>query len=152
MPELDFRDQKIWPSLGAVWRYSRELHREKLTFTSLKKADRLLDQIESIKNLEGHRFDRIKPEVKDGELIVTGERAVTERVEGLGGAFTYCTLGEAVELDRLLTGETLPASCRKSSSTKRICRSSSRRCRLPSIALHTDRWIAPYVHGNQRHL
>lgn len=86
-----------------------ELHREKLTFTSLKKADRLLDQIESIKNLEGHRFDRIKPEVKDGELIVTGERAVTERVEGLGGAFTYCTLGEAVELDRLLTGETLPA-------------------------------------------
>lgn len=109
MPELDFRDQKIWPSLGAVWRYSRELHREKLTFTSLKKADRLLDQIESIKNLEGHRFDRIKPEVKDGELIVTGERAVTERVEGLGGAFTYCTLGEAVELDRLLTGETLPS-------------------------------------------
>lgn len=86
-----------------------ELHREKLTFTSLKKADRLLDQIESIKNLDGHRFDRIKPEVKDGELIVTGERAVTERVAGLGGAFTYCTLGEAVELDRLLTGETLPA-------------------------------------------
>jgi adenine-specific DNA-methyltransferase len=86
-----------------------ELHREKLAFTSLKKADRLLDQIESIKNLDGHRFDRIKPEVKDGELIVTGERAVTERVEGLGGAFTYCTLGETVELDRLLTGETLPA-------------------------------------------
>lgn len=86
-----------------------ELHREKLTFTSLKKADKLLDHIESIKNLDGHRFDTIKSEVKDGELIVTGEKAITERVEGLGGGFTFCTLGDAIEMDKLLTGESLPA-------------------------------------------
>ncbi|MCF7979889.1 MAG: site-specific DNA-methyltransferase [Chromatiaceae bacterium] len=86
-----------------------ELHREKLTFTKLKKADDLLQQVESIKNLDGHRFDKIKAEVKDGALIVTGEKQVAERTEGLGGAFTYCTLGEPVELDRLLTGESLPA-------------------------------------------
>ena len=85
-----------------------ELHRERLTFTSLKKADKLLDHVESIKHLEGHRFDRIKAEVKDGELIVTGERQVTERTEGLGGDFTYCTLGAPVEMDKLLTGENLP--------------------------------------------
>lgn len=86
-----------------------ELHREKLTFTKLKKADELLAQVESIKNLEGHRFDKIKAEVKDGELIVTGEKQVAERTEGLGGSFTFCTLGEPLELDRLLTGEGLPA-------------------------------------------
>jgi len=40
---------------------------------------------------------------------VTGERAVAERAEGLGGSFTYCTLGEPVELDAILTGEDLPA-------------------------------------------
>jgi adenine-specific DNA-methyltransferase len=86
-----------------------ELHRERLTFTSLKKADKIVAQVESIKNLDGHRFDAIKAEVKDGELIVTGERQVAEKTEGLGGEFTYCTLGEAVEMDRLLTGEVLPA-------------------------------------------
>jgi len=86
-----------------------ELHREKLTFTKLKKADALLAQVESVKNLEGHRFDKIKAEVKDGALIVTGEKQVAERTEGLGGSFTFCTLGEPVELDRLLTGEGLPA-------------------------------------------
>jgi adenine-specific DNA-methyltransferase len=86
-----------------------ELHREKLTFTKLKKADELLAQVESIKNLEGHRFDKIKAEVKDGALIVTGEKQVAERTEGLGGSFTFCTLGEPLELDRLLTGEGLPA-------------------------------------------
>ncbi|MDG4583264.1 MAG: site-specific DNA-methyltransferase, partial [Candidatus Competibacter sp.] len=86
-----------------------ELHREKLTFTSLKKADKLLDHIESIKHLDGHRFDNIKSEVKDGELIVTGEKAITERVAGLGGGFTFCILGDAIEMDKLLTGEALPA-------------------------------------------
>ncbi|WP_026296413.1 site-specific DNA-methyltransferase [Thioalkalivibrio sp. ALgr1] len=28
--------------------------------------------------------------------------------EGLGGTFTYCTLGPPIELDKMLTGETLP--------------------------------------------
>jgi len=86
-----------------------ELLREKLNFTSLKKSDKLLDHVASIENLEGHRFDNIKKEVKDGELIVTGEKAVKDRTEELGGSFTFCTLGEPLELDKLLTGETLPS-------------------------------------------
>lgn len=86
-----------------------ELHRENITFTSLKKAAKLLDHVESIKNLDGHRFDHIKAEVKDGALIVTGEKAITERVEGLGGSFTFCTLGDAIDMDQMLTGESLPA-------------------------------------------
>lgn len=86
-----------------------ELHRENITFTSLKKAGKLLDHVESIKNLDGHRFDHIKAEVKDGALIVTGEKAIAERIEGLGGSFTFCTLGDAIDMDQMLTGESLPA-------------------------------------------
>ena len=85
-----------------------ELLRKSLTFTDLKKADKLLDQIAGIENLEGHRFDSIDKKVKDGELVVEGVRAVEERTEGLGGSFTFCTLGEAVGIDRLLRGENLP--------------------------------------------
>lgn len=86
-----------------------ELMREKLNFTSLKNADKLLQHIESIENLDGHRFERIKKEVKDGELIVTGEKTVAERTEGLGGSFTFCTLDAPLEMDKLLTGEQLPS-------------------------------------------
>lgn len=86
-----------------------ELHREKLNFTSLKKADKILAHIASIENLEAHRFDAIKKEVKDGELVVTGEKKITARVEGLGGSFTYCTLGDPLDLDGILTGENLPS-------------------------------------------
>ena len=86
-----------------------ELLREKLSWSKLQKADRLTEQVEKIENLHGHEYDRIKKEVKDGELIVTGEKRVEERAEGLGGDFTYCTLGQPVELDHILTGEDLPS-------------------------------------------
>jgi adenine-specific DNA-methyltransferase len=89
-----------------------ELLRENITWSAFSRDNarqKLLDHVQSIENLDGPRFDRIKKTVKDGELIVTGEKDVTERTDGLGGTFTYCTLGPAIELDALLTGESLPA-------------------------------------------
>lgn len=85
------------------------LLQKNLTFTDLKKADKLLNQIAGIENLEAHRFDKIEKKVKDGLLTVEGIKAVKDKVEGLDGAFTYCTLGEAVDMDKLLTGELLPS-------------------------------------------
>ena len=89
--------------------HREELLRENITFTSLKKANKLLLQVDAIENLEKHRFDTISKTVKVGVLIVSGERNVKECAEGLGGSFTYCTLGEPLDLDKLLTGENLPS-------------------------------------------
>lgn len=86
-----------------------ELLREKLSWTKLKNADNLTEKVDKIENLHGHEYDKITKTVKDGELIVTGEKAVQDRAEGLGGAFTYCTLGEPVDLDAILTGKDLPS-------------------------------------------
>ena len=55
------------------------------------------------------RFDKINVELKDGVLKVEGEKRISERVEGLGGEFTYCTLGEPLDIEKLLNGEHLPA-------------------------------------------
>lgn len=85
-----------------------EILRESLTWTKLKNADKLTEAVEAIETLHGHEYDAIKKTVKDGELIVTGEKAVKDKTEGLGGSFTYCTLGDPVELDKVLSGETLP--------------------------------------------
>jgi adenine-specific DNA-methyltransferase len=85
-----------------------ELLRKPLNWSALKKADALVHEVEGIENLHGHEYDRIKKEVKDGELIVTGEKTVAERAEGLGGEFTYCELGDPVEIDALLSGKSLP--------------------------------------------
>ncbi|NBB81582.1 MAG: site-specific DNA-methyltransferase, partial [Verrucomicrobia bacterium] len=85
-----------------------ELLRAKLSWSKLTKAENLTEQVEKIENLHRHEYDAIKKAVKDGELIVTGEKRVEERAEGLGGTFTYCTLGPPIELDKILTGEALP--------------------------------------------
>jgi adenine-specific DNA-methyltransferase len=55
------------------------------------------------------RFDKVSVKLDDGVLRVEGEKKISERVDGLGGSFTYCTLGEPLDLDKLLSGESLPA-------------------------------------------
>ena len=86
-----------------------ELLREQITFSKLRNANTLLEKVQAIETLDGPKFDRIAKTVKDGALIVTGERDCTEAVPGLGGTFTYCTLGDPIDMDGLLTGEDLPA-------------------------------------------
>ena len=85
-----------------------ELLREKITWSKLKKAAKLTETVEKIENLHGHEYDTIKKTMKNGELLVIGGRSIVEKVEGLGGFFTYCTLGDSVELDKLLNGDSLP--------------------------------------------
>ena len=96
---------------------------EKITFTQFRKADEWLAKIDAIKAREGFaagdladqgrtepkRFDKINVQLDDGVLRVEGEKRISERAQGLGGEFTYCSLGEPLELDKLLSGEHLPA-------------------------------------------
>lgn len=85
------------------------LYTQSITFSSLKKASSLLDQVASIENLEEHNYDSIKKEVKEGVLTVVGEKAIQEKIDGIGGSYTYCTLGEPIDIDKILTGENLPS-------------------------------------------
>lgn len=86
----------------------KELLKERITWTRLKGAAHLLASISKIEDSEGTQYDIIRKEIKDGTLTVTGERKITESVPGLGGSFTYCTLGDPLNLDKILTGESLP--------------------------------------------
>lgn len=81
-----------------------ELLSEKLTWTAFRKAAELLEKVESITQLEGASYDSVKKEIKDGVLTVTGERKIEEKMPGLGGSFTYCELGDPIDIESLLTG------------------------------------------------
>lgn len=87
-----------------------ELHRENITWSTFeKKQTKVLEHIASIENLHGHEYDKIKKQIKDGVLTVTGERKVKKTAPGLGGSFTYCTLGDPIDIESLLTGKGLPS-------------------------------------------
>ncbi|MBK1736070.1 site-specific DNA-methyltransferase [Halorhodospira abdelmalekii] len=87
-----------------------ELHRENITWSTFeKKQAKVLEYVASIENLHGHEYDKIKKQIKDGVLTVTGERKVEKTAPGLGGSFTYCTLGDPIDIESLLTGKGLPS-------------------------------------------
>jgi len=102
------RVRRVINGYSFTGRQREELLREPLTFSKLKQANTLLEKVQQIETLDGPKFDRIKSSVKDGALIVTGERDVAETAPGLGGEFTYCTLGDPIEMDAILAGERLP--------------------------------------------
>ena len=79
-----------------------ELLREPLTWTKLRNAAALVEKAESIEKFEGNRFDKVTKSVEDGALVVTAETKITKKVEGLGGSFTFATLGQEMSLDQLL--------------------------------------------------
>jgi adenine-specific DNA-methyltransferase len=85
-----------------------ELFREKINFAALKDAQKILLKVEATEELKKDRFDKITKTIKNDELLVVGEKRITERVDGLGGGFTFYTLGDPLDLDKLLTGENLP--------------------------------------------
>lgn len=87
-----------------------ELYRENITWSTFEKNQaKVLEHVASIENLHGHEYDKIKKQIKDGVLTVTGERKVEKTAPGLGGSFTYCTLGEPIDIESLLTGKGLPS-------------------------------------------
>lgn len=86
-----------------------ELLRKTMNFTAFKKADEILDQIKWIENLQANQFNKITKSIKNDVLMVVGEKDVIEKTEGLGGSFTYCTLGEPVNIESLLSGSKLPS-------------------------------------------
>ncbi|EKO3620898.1 site-specific DNA-methyltransferase [Vibrio metschnikovii] len=88
----------------------QELLSEKITWSVFeKKHAELLEQIAKVEAKHSNDFDKIKKELKDGVLTVTGERTVDEFAPGIGGSFTYCTLGEPIQIESLLTGEAMPS-------------------------------------------
>ncbi len=88
----------------------QELLSEKITWSVFeKKHAELLEKIAKVEAKHSKDFDKIKKELKDGVLTVTGERKVDEFAPGIGGSFTYCTLGEPIQIESLLTGDAMPS-------------------------------------------
>lgn len=102
------RVRRVMNGYSFSGKHKEEILRDKLTWTKFQRASNLLHQISGLEALHAPNFDRIKKEIKDGELIVTGEKDISDTKPGLGGSFTYCTLGEPLDMDALLTGNNLP--------------------------------------------
>ena len=68
-----------------------------------------MQKVEELEQKHSQDFDKIKKELKDGVLTVTGERKVKDFAPGLGGSFTFCELGEPIQVESLLTSKEMPS-------------------------------------------
>lgn len=85
------------------------LFEQKLNLANLKKADQLLQEATNAVTFHEGSYGKVETKVEDGVLRVVGIRNVEETAPGLGGTFTYCTLGEPIDLDKILQGESMPS-------------------------------------------
>ncbi|MBT41109.1 MAG: site-specific DNA-methyltransferase [Idiomarina sp.] len=88
----------------------QELLSEKITWSAFqKKHAQIMQKVEELEQKHSQDFDKIKKELKDGVLTVTGERKVKDFAPGLGGSFTFCELGEPIQVESLLTSKEMPS-------------------------------------------
>ncbi len=103
------RVRRVIKGYGHTGVQRTELLNEKLSWATLKRADGLVAEVEALEGREGGRFDKIRKEVKNDKLIVTGEKRITERTDGLGGTFSYFKLGKALRKESMLHPDKLPS-------------------------------------------
>jgi adenine-specific DNA-methyltransferase len=85
-----------------------ELYRRTITWTRLQNAQETVQDVLAAVEFSCHEFDAIQTNVVDGVLKVVGVRNVEGMAPGLGGSFTFCVLGDPLDLDQMLQGERMP--------------------------------------------
>jgi len=65
-----------------------------INITNLKKADKILEELDKFKNDE--QFSKVSLEEKGGAIVIVGEKMVTGKTKGIGGSFNYYELGQPI--------------------------------------------------------
>ncbi len=90
-------------SIASTVRYEK-----RLSWQALKNWDKIRTDAENTKISYEGNHDRINIKVDKGVLTVIGENDIKKDVPGLGGTFTYCTLGDPLNLEKMLFTDDLP--------------------------------------------
>lgn len=69
------------------------VYQKNITLSELKKAAKLLEEMEEIRDEKRSEYDEVKASVDTGMLTLFGVRGTDEDIPGLGGGFRYCRLG-----------------------------------------------------------
>lgn len=70
-----------------------ELLREKLTITNLKRADKILRQMEMLQVAHKAEYDGFERRIENEHVVLYGRKKIDGFKEGLGSGFRYCELG-----------------------------------------------------------
>lgn len=88
---------------------SEVIFSKRISWRDFQLADKFIAAADKVVEDNRERYDIIEKVFNGTKFLIKGSSKQTDMVAGLGGTFTYCTLGAAISLDSLLGGEELPA-------------------------------------------
>lgn len=74
-----------------------------INITNLKKADKILEELEIFQ--KDDKYSQVKIEEENRNITITGEENIVGKVEGLGGSFDYYELGKPLFLENEMLNE-----------------------------------------------
>ncbi|WP_229733046.1 DNA methyltransferase, partial [Sphingomonas psychrolutea] len=72
------------------------VYQKKVTLRDLQNPDALMSEMEEIRDEKRSEYDEVKVSIEDGLLTVSGVFGTDDDIQGLGGGFRFCTLGESL--------------------------------------------------------
>jgi adenine-specific DNA-methyltransferase len=103
------RLDKVIKGYQAKKSVKEELFFMNVNWTAFREAPKAIKAMDSIQERHGNSFHKYAREINDGVLRLYGLRETSDPVPGLGGSFTYCILGEPINIESLLTGQDMPS-------------------------------------------
>ena len=93
------RNRRVIDGYQCEQNFKEEIFQEKLTPSKLKKMDSIIQNVELAKKQSEGTYKTIKEEINKGVYQVFGVRKKQEKIDGLGGSFTYCDLGDPIDME-----------------------------------------------------
>ncbi|MEQ6856085.1 site-specific DNA-methyltransferase [Lysinibacillus capsici] len=77
------------------------LYEKKLNVTLLKRADKVLKEIDKIKEEQNGNYDKFETKVDDNTLRLIGNKTIDGSIDGIGGSLKYFKINYVPVIDRL---------------------------------------------------
>lgn len=103
------RVDKVLKGYNTKTKVKEELYFENINWTKFKSSEKIIKKLDQVQKEHKDTYKEFKREIKDGVLRLFGVHENNEKVPGLEGGYTYCTLGEPIDIESLLTGKDTPA-------------------------------------------
>ncbi|HFQ5547571.1 TPA: DNA methyltransferase, partial [Vibrio vulnificus] len=86
-----------------------ELYVKNINWSDFKDSEKTINTLNALEESTQGQYHSYQRVMKNGVLRLYGIRNANEKVLGLEGSFTFCTLGDPIRIESLLTGEAMPS-------------------------------------------
>lgn len=90
------RVKKVIKGYTTHYRKVVQLYAKRLNLSNLRKGSQILDNAHEVMENNQSRFDKVQCKLNDNSIVVQGIKQKGQQVAGVGGGFSYYTIGDTL--------------------------------------------------------